>query len=221
MTHNFYTLTPNQQLIFQLKLAAGFILFNLVAGTVLFFIGLPLLIIMVFALSLSVMAPFIDVPSGVKAGNLVYYSPLLLGEKIRNNQLVLHSGCIFDYYFVFDKNHNAQQRKKQVFAAYIDGLLKIINEYEQNPPPQITIKATSYILNPRTAKKVGLTPVTQDAIQTLILYYNYLNLTCSLSMLNRKLTWPKLQKIQTYKGQLDVLIGKKEELLKLHEKLKA
>jgi hypothetical protein len=220
MTHTFYSLTPHQQRLFQFKLAAVFILFNFVVGTILFSIGLPFLILFVFALSLSIFAPFIDVPSGVNAGSLIYYSPLLIGEKIRNNRLVLHSGSLFDYYFVLDKNHSAQERRKCVFAAYIDGLLKLINQYENERPTQINIKATSYILNMRTAEKLGLKQIESDIIQRLILYFNFLNLTCALWLLNNKLTWPKMQRILTYEGELDTLIEKKANLIALQQRLK-
>jgi len=213
MEHRFYNLTLRQQRLFQLKLVGGFLVLNIVVGLLLLLIGLPFLIIFTFALSLSVVAPFGDVPSGVKSGSLQYYSPLLIGEKIRKQCLVLHSGSLFDYYFVLNKAHSAGERKKQVFAAYVDGLLNLINQYENKQPTQISIKATSYILNPRTANKLGLSPTSPDMIQRIILYFNYLNLTCALSLLNRKLTWPNMQKTVSYEGKLDTLIDKKNDLL--------
>jgi len=220
MKHAFYNLTKNQQRLFQLKLAATFILFNLFIGSFLLSVGLPFLILFAFALSLSVFAPFVDVPSGVKSGSLIYYSPLLIGEKVQNNRLVLHSGSLFDYYFVLNKKHNAQEKRKQVFSAYIDGLLKLIEQYENQQSTQITIKLTSYILNARTAEKIGLKQNGTDIIQRFILYFNFLNLTCALSILNNKLTWPNMQKIFTYEGKLDTLIRKKADLLKLQQRFK-
>ena len=219
MTHAFYNLTPQQQRQFQLKLAAGYLLFNVIVGALLFLVGLPFLILFVFALSLSVVAPFVDVPSGIKAGTLHYYSPMLIGEKIRNQRLVLHGGSLFDYYFVLDRTQSASQRRKAVYVAYIEGLLNLIEQYENQQPTQITIKATSYILNPRTAKKIGLKPVSADALQQWILYFNFINLTCAASLLNGKLTWPKLKQTSTYQGELDTLIGKKVDLQRLRQRL--
>ncbi len=221
MIHRFYSLPPKQQFIFQLKLALGFIVFNLAMGAVLFSVGLPVLSILVIALSLSVFAPFIDVPSGVKAGSLIYYSPLLIGEKIRKKRLVLHSGSLFDYYFVLNKTDSAQQKRKQVFTAYVEGLLTLIEHFEQQPQNGITVKASSYIINSRTASKLGLKAVNHDFIQRLILYFNAINLTCALSLLNNRLTWPNLLKVQTFEGTLDDLIAKKAHLIKLQKRLSA
>ena len=220
MTHSFYTLTPYQQRLFQFKLTAIFMFFNLLAGSFFLFIGIPFLILFLFALSLTVFAPFVDVPSGVKSGGLIYYSPLLIGEKVRNNRLVLHSGSLFDYYFVLDKSQSAKEKRKLIFFAYIDGLLKLISHYENQQPTKITIKLTSYILNPRTANKIGLKRKSTDMIQGLILYFNFINLTWALSLLNNKLTWPNMQKIFTYEGELDTLIEKKTELIDLQQRLK-
>jgi hypothetical protein len=217
--HTFYSLSPTQQLNFQLRLALVFILFNLGVGTVLFLINLPLLIPLIFTVSLLILAPFIDVPSGVKSGNFIYYSPLLMGEKIKKNRLVLHSGSLFDYYFVLDRKSNSQERKKNVFSANIEGLLKLINQYENNQPTHIKIKATSYIINPRTAKKLGLQKTDSDMLQYFILYLNFFNLTCALSLLNNKLTWPKISKTFTYEGDLDSLIAKKSNLIALQNRL--
>lgn len=219
MTHAFYDLTVNQQRWFQLKLTGVFILFNLVVGFALYWLGLWLLIPLVAGLSLSVFAPFVDVPGGVKAGSLIYYSPLLIGEKIKNQCLVLHSGSLFDYYFVLDRSHNAQQRRKSVFACYIDGLLNLIEQYEQQQPVDIKIRATSYILNRRTAKKIGLKPTEPDMLKRFILYFNFINLTCALSLLNCKLTWPDMRKISSFEGELDTLIAKKAELIALRARL--
>ena len=219
MNHPFFTLAPPEQKRIQLKLAAAFIGFNLIAGSLLFVIGLVPLIPFVFAFSLSVFAPFVDCPSGVKAGNLIYYSPLLVGEKIKKNRLVLHAGSLFDYYFVLDKDQSARERKKFVYQNYTQGLLAVIEEFESQRPTQITIKATSYILNPRTAKKLGLELVQTDILQRVILYFNFINLTFASSLLNKKLTWPKMNKIYTFEGKLDVLIEKKDELIALQAKL--
>jgi len=105
-----------------------------------------------------------------------------------------------------------------VFTAYIDGLLKLIERYQGQQPTDISIKATSYILNVRTANKIGLKRVRTDMIQSFILYYNFVNLTCAMSLLNKKLTWPKMQKIFTFEGKLDTLIEKKDELLALQKR---
>ncbi|ATC96590.1 hypothetical protein [Pseudoalteromonas tunicata] len=219
MKHSFYSLSNTEQAAFVLKLAALFILLNLVLGTLLYFCGLVFLSLFIFAISLSVFAPFVDVPSGVKSGSLRYYSTLLIGEKIKNNRLVLHGGSLFDYYFTLDFNQTAPERKKQVLSALIDGLLILIAEHEHGKPTAIRIHATSYILNPRTAKKLGLHVCQTDVIQQLILYFNFVNLTCSLSFLTGRLTLPNMKKIYSFEGELNALIANKAYLQRLHARL--
>ena len=221
MTHRFYLLTKRQQLILTLKLAGIFILFNLCVGIVLYLCGLAFLSLFVFAVSLSVFAPFVDVPSGVKSGSLLYYSPLLIAEKVKNNRITLHSGSLFDYYFTLDFNQAAAERKKQVFTCYVDGLLALIAQYERKQPTSLRLKATSYILNPRTANKLGLTLRPVDPLQRFILYFNIINLTCALSLLKGKLTWPNMASIYTFEGTLDELIANKVYLVALKNKLSA
>lgn len=221
LEHGFYRLSLLQQRLFFIKLIGLFLLFNLTVALLLIWLGLWALIPFVFAFSISVVAPFVDIPSGIKAGSLNYYSPLLIGEKEKDHCLVLHGGSLFDYYFVLDKTMTAKQRKKLVFVGYIEGLLSLIAQYEQQKNTSIKIKATSYILNARTANKVGLRPTKPDGIQRFILYFNFINLTCSLSLLNGKLTWPDMGKILSFEGELDHLITKKAELQTLRQRLGA
>ena len=220
MKHRYYALTKGQQRLFLFKLTGLLLGFNLLIAMVLLVSGLAFLSLFIFALSLSVFAPFVDVPSGVKNGSLVYYSPLLIAEKIKHNAITLHSGSLFDYYFSLDFTQSAQARKKQVFQAYVDGLLTLINQYEHQPPDHIQINATSYILNPRTARKLGLQITKTNLIQQFILYFNFINLTCALSLLKGQLTLPKMNQIYSFNGQLSTLIANKPYLLKLKEKLK-
>ncbi|KPH94603.1 hypothetical protein AMS58_11430 [Pseudoalteromonas porphyrae] len=220
MEHTFYLLTRQQQHAFQLKLAGLFIVGNLVLAGLFFMLSVLFLSIFAVSISLSVFAPFIDIPSGIKAGSLKYYSPLLIGEKVKNARLVLHGGSLFDYYFVLNSKDSAQQRTKQVFSGYIEGLLTLISEYENHQPTHITLKASSYIINPRTANKLGLRQVETDPLQRLILYFNFINLSCAMSLIKGKFTLVNMKKVYTFEGDLDVLITKKQYLVKLQQRIK-
>lgn len=219
MKHPYFELTPEQQKAAQLKFACFFLMFNLTVGTLLFFMGMGGLVLLVFALALSIYAPFLDVPSGIKAGNLNYFSPMLIGEKVKDGKLVLHGGSLFDYYFLLDKFDCPLAKKKQTYLMLIDGMLNLITQHENNIPTNITIKATSYVLNHRTAHKLGLQSASPDWFRRLILYYNFFNLTCCLSLLNSKLTWPNVHRVQSFQGELDALIAKKPQLLSLRKRL--
>ncbi|MBU2893134.1 hypothetical protein KO495_07310 [Colwellia sp. D2M02] len=219
MEHSFYLFSRRQKIMFYLKLVSLFILINVFIGALLFFCGLSGFSLLFLAISLTVFAPFVDVPSGMKNGSLLYYSPLLIAEKMKNNQLVLHSGSLFDYYFALDFTSTAQERKRRVFIANIKGLLALIAQYEQQNSTNIRIKVTSYIINPRTANKLGLQRQKTDFIQLFILYFNFVNLTCAMSLLKGKFTLPNLKQVYTFEGELDVLIANKAYLQGLQKRL--
>jgi len=71
------------------------------------------------------------------------------------------------------------------------------------------IKGTTYILNDRTANKIGLKIIKTNITQKLILIYNYVNLLISNSIAKRKISFPKLNKIKTFESDLNELIERK------------
>lgn len=219
MQHRFYLKTAKQQQVIQWQIIGAAILLNIILAGLFFSLNLAFMALIIVAISLSIIAPFIDVPAGVKSGSLRYYSPLLIGEKVKNDILTLHSGSLFDYYFVLTKGTCRTERKKQVFRAYLQGLLNLIEQYDTLDPSGIKIKATSYIINARTAEKIGLRKVKVDFIQSLILVYNYFNLLLTLSFMHAKLSSPKLSKMSSFEGDLVDLIDKKEYLLALKNRL--
>ncbi|GAA0810918.1 hypothetical protein GCM10009111_02630 [Colwellia asteriadis] len=78
---------------------------------------------------------------------------------------------------------------------------------------------TSYIINPRTANKLGLQRQKTDFIQLFILYFNFVNLTCAMSLLKGKFTLPNLKQVYTFEGELDALIANKAYLQGLQKRL--
>jgi hypothetical protein len=217
--HPFFVKTQKQQYMIQLKILTYAVFINIILGSVFVLIGTGFLIFVSFVITLSIVAPFIDVPSGIKNGSLNYYSPLLIGETVKNGILKLHAGTLFDYYYVFSKKTSHSERKKQAFKGYIEGLVNLIELYETTRPNPIKIKATSYIINSRTAKKIGLRKVKTNLLGRFILYFNYFNLLCSLSLMNGKLSFPKLNNVRSFEGELDELIGKKDYFLALNNRL--
>lgn len=219
MEHRFYEKTLKQQHIIQFKILGPAILFIIVLGGVFYLLDVSFLIFIGFSITLSIIAPFIDVPSGVKSGSLKYYSPILIGESVKNGILKLHVGTLFHYYYVLNKRTSRTERKKQAFRGYIQGLISLIEEYEITRPNAIKIKATSYIINKRTAEKIGLCKVKTDFLGHLILYFNYFNLLCSLSLMNTKLSFPNLSDMCSFEGDLDDLISKKNYLIALKNRI--
>jgi hypothetical protein len=217
--HKFYLKTEKEQQRIQLKIAGGAILFNLILLLFLFAIGLPLLSFLSISITLSIIAPFFDTPSLAKQGEIIYYSPLFLTEKEKNGVITIHGGTLFDYYYVIDRSLNGTQRTNLIIKGYLDGLLGLIEEYEDKAPDLIKIRGTSYIINERTANKIGLKKVKTNFLQSLILSFNYFNLMSSYSLAKAKLSFPNLRNIHTFEGSLEELMKQKTYLLRLRKLL--
>jgi len=218
LEHPFFQKSRMEQKRFQRNLALVSMLLLIVAGGALFLVGLLPLIIVVFAILLSIIAPFFDVPGLVRVGKLRYCSPFLLCEAEKNGKVVLHAGTLFDFYIMFTKDMSAQDRKRLVLSGMIDGLSHLIEHYEKSHRTDVTVRVTSYILNERNAAKLGLERRPTDVVQTLILYYNFFNLMASYSLLNRRLRFPSVKSVQTFEGSMAELIKRKPYLEKLRER---
>jgi len=175
--------------------------------------------ILTFAITLSIIAPFFDMPSLKKNGRMLYYSPLFITEKPKNGLIKIHGGTLFDYYFVIDKKMNGKQRTNVIIQQYLDGLLKLIEQHENNK--EMKIRGTSYIINKRTAEKIGFKIVETDILQKIILIYNYFNILISNSIAKNKLSFPKLNKTITFDTDVSQLLERKNYIKKLNKSLKS
>lgn len=148
---------------------------------------------------------------------MIYYSPLFITEKLKNGLIKIHGGTLFDYYFVIDKKMNGKQRTNFIIQQYLDGLLQLIEKYENNK--KIKIQGTSYIINERTAEKIGFKIVETNILQKLILIYNYFNILASNSIAKNKLSFPNINKTKTFETDMSQLIERKEYIEKLNKSL--
>lgn len=167
------------------------------------------------AMSLSVIAPFFDVPNMVRSGKLKYYSLFLLAEKERNGIIKLHGGTLFDYYYTLPEKFNGQQRTRLILSEMLKGLLNLTHEKDEN----IRIRVTSYILSERTAHKIGLQPIQTSFIQTLILTFNSINIAFSLYLSTKKWQWPKINRIRSFEGTIADIKANKSRINQLINKL--
>ncbi|MDZ7693685.1 MAG: hypothetical protein U5K69_21630 [Balneolaceae bacterium] len=165
-------------------------------------------------------APFIDLPMGKKSGKFIYYSPLFITEKEKNNQVTVHGGTLFDYLFTISPNIKGRERTRFVLYGYISGLINFISQHENQDKDHLKVRGTSYIINPRTAARFGLQPVQKDFLQVLILLFNYIPITISYSFLKQELRFPKISDVQTYEGTFSEIAAHKEELVRLKNRLK-
>lgn len=181
--------------------------------TRLYFIGF-----VIVAISLSVIAPFFDMPALKKSGKMVYYSPLFIAEQPKNGCIKVHGGTLFDYCFVIDKTLNGKQRTDFIIQQYLSGLLALIENHKTDK--HLTIHGTSYILNERTAEKIGFKTVKTDTLQHIILAYNYVNILISGSIAKNKLAFPKLKHTKTFEAEISRLQEHKVYIETLHSALK-
>lgn len=218
--HRFYARPRAAQRRFQRKL-------GLLALGLLAVLGIPAMLwgwyalpALALVLLLTVLAPFFDVPSMVRRGKLIYHSPLFLAEPPRKGHIRIHGGTLFDYYFVLDRSLSGHQRTRFILRCYVEGLLDLIHTYEPSSEP-LTIKGTSYIINRRTARRVGLRPVRTAPGQLLILLFNAVNLSCAYSLAKAQPALPPLHRVRTFEGQLGELAQQKDFLQRLHRQLQS
>lgn len=112
---------------------------------------------------------------------------------------------------------NGKQRTDFIIQQYLDGLLHLIEKYEKNK--RMKIRGTSYIINKRTAEKIGFEIVETDVLQKIILIFNYFNILISNSIAKNKLSFPKLNKTKTFDADVSQLLKRKEYIEKLNKSL--
>ena len=218
MNHRFYNKSnreKNSILLLVAALTLTIIGFSIIISI---YSGIYLISILTFSITLSIAAPFFDIPSLKKSGRIIYYSSLFLTEKPKNGLVKIHGGTLFDYYFVIDRKMNGKQRTDFIIQQYLEGLLSFIEEHKNDK--QIKIHGTSYIINERTAEKIGFKTVETDVLQKVIITYNYFNLLISNSIAKKELAFPNLSKTKTFETEIGQLIERKEYLERLNKSLK-
>lgn len=217
MNHKFYNKNKKEQNRILIVIAICSLIILLLSVIISIYLGIYLIGILTFAITLSIIAPFFDMPFLKKNGRIIYYSPLFITEKLKNGLIKIHGGTLFDYYFVIDKKMNGKQRTNFIIQQYLDGLLQLIEKYENNK--KIKIQGTSYIINERTAEKIGFKIVETNILQKLILIYNYFNILASNSIAKNKLSFPNINKTKTFETDMSQLIERKEYIEKLNKSL--
>ena len=201
--HQFYGLPEEQRRAFQLRLGA-IVAVGLLACGALFYVIWPGLLVVIFlamGVTLSVVAPFFDVPAMVRRGKLRYYAPFLLAEPVKDGVMTLHGGTLFDYYFTLAPAATGAQRRRRVVRGYLEGLLAILDDQ----PDPVVLRGTSYIIRQATAKRLGFRSVPTEGLRGLVLILNFLPLTVSLSYVRRTLTWPRLRRMSTFEATVGEL----------------
>ena len=124
---------------------------------------------------------------------------------------------MFDYLFVLNRNDPPSTRSRMILLSYVRGMLALIKEYDNEP--DTIVEGTSYIINARTAAKVGLSQVPTNGLQKIIIMLNYLVLTASYSLVKSKLSFPKISDVKTYKATIADILNQQHFLIYLEKKL--
>jgi len=208
MNHRFYLKSNKEQVQIQLKIGLTALVFNSAVFVLSIYSGWYLLFFLILAITLSIVAPFIDIPHLKKSGKLIYHSNLFIAEKAKNDLVKIHGGSLFDYVFVLDKSLTGMERKNYILKQYLEGLLSLMKDFEGHKT--IKIQGTTYFLNKRTLNRFGFKTVPTNSIQKFILIYNYFNILISNSVAHKRLTFPKLRNISTFECEIGDLINRKE-----------
>ncbi|UCS91775.1 hypothetical protein KZP23_13615 [Echinicola marina] len=220
MEHRYYIKSRGQQIQIQFLIGFAALLLVLLVFWVSWSTGIYLIGVLVFTIVLSIIAPFFDVPSLRESGKLRYHSLLFLSEKPKNGIVQIHGGTLFDYVFVIDGKLHGKERQRLIIQQYLEGLLHLIEEIESQQSDDMIIRGTSYIINERTARKMGFKTVKTDFLQKLILLYNFFNVLISASIAKGRFTLPKLRDTRTFEASLHELVKRKVYISNLNEKFK-
>lgn len=217
LKHRFYRKSKKDQNRILAIIAIGAIIFIFLSIIISLKLDFYLIGILTFTITLSIIAPFFDMPSLKKRGKMIYYSPLFIAEKPKNGVIKIHGGTLFDYYFVIDKKMNGKQRTNFIIQQYLQGLLCLIEKH--GAENEMKIRGTSYILNNRTVEKLGFEVIQTDSSQKIILLYNYFNILISNSIAKNKLSFPNLNRTKTFETDFKQLIERKDYIEKLNNAL--
>ena len=196
-----------------LLVLAILVLAALAIGTGLYALGFLVFI------PLQIAAPFLDTPAGIRKGTLRYAAPLCIIQPIKEKGYILHGGTLFDYWYVLRPYPSFRFRKKRLLYDMVSGLRQEAERAQSEGRLDQFVRGTSYFINPRTAQRFGLQPVSRDLGQTLILWFNAFQITAAYSLIVGRLAWPPLHRVQTYEGSWRTIRENRKLLKALEDRL--
>jgi hypothetical protein len=220
MNHKFYSKSKKEQNQILMKIGFGALFLNVIMLAIAVMTSWYFIAVLSVIMTLSIIAPFFDVPALRKKGKLIYHSALFIVEEEKKGVIIIHGGTLFEYVFVLDKSLSGKQRTNFILQKYLEGLLNLIEDCEKKHNTSVKIKGTSYVLNERTAGKIGLSIIKTDLLQTLILIFNYPNILISNSIAKGKVAFPRIGQIKSFESEMKELINRKEFIRDLSNKLK-
>lgn len=154
-------------------------------------------------------APFIDTPSGRQSGKLVYYGPLLIGEKARRGKVVLHGGTLFDYIFTLDELKPGRERTAAVIFGIKSGLENLA---AGDLADETVLEGTSYFAGERTIRRYGFRTAPISFFRFAILVFNYPLLIVAKRYVKGRWEFPSPGNFRTFRGTVGELRRRLHEL---------
>lgn len=178
---------------------------------------LPIPCLLLTALTL---ASFFDVPSMVRQKKMAYLSPMLLVETTSNDQMVLHGGTLFDYWFVLDAKAPPMARKQAVLTSYLQGLLNLLDD-TIDLAPEHEFEITTYFIAERTATRMGFTSHPPKPLTSLMLVMNWLPLMISQQRVTGTWRMPRLSNMRTMRATLGTVRQSRKNITRLLARLQS
>lgn len=219
MEHPFYALPIRQRRIFTIKVVAILLCSVSALVTVGVLTEAYWLCVLLPVPILQIAAPFLDTPSAKASGRLVYYSPLFIAEPTRGGAVILHGGTLFDYWFVFGEGQSAQERRRLVLLDYVRGLRRLAHAHLDDGAATFEIRATTYFLSPRTARKIGFSEARTDWGHAAMLWANAIPVMLAYSLVQRRLRVPPLHRVHTFVTPVEGLVENLPYLERLETRL--
>jgi hypothetical protein len=165
---------------------------------------------------------FLYTPLFKLTGGYAYYSPMLLGYMVNEQQIDLHSGTSFDYLFVFRNQRAGVSLRNKLLMYHCEGLLNIISQIENKRIPEsVQIVGTSYFFNERTLQKLGFQIEKASLFYRANLFINFIDLFWMYSLSHGKVSFPALWDAKKAAIKGDKLVAQKKHLEMLYARLKS
>lgn len=216
--HKFYLKSKSQQNLYFTLLIGGLCLVVLFIGLLSWYFDNYFINVLIPILALNV-APFLDVPMGKRKGRFMYFSACFITEWHPDGRLILHGGTLFDYWFTIDKRMSAKERLRLILKLYLEGLLNLINYFEEKKEADIRIIGTTFFINKRNLNRLGFEVVPTSVFQALLIGINYFTISGALSFVNRSLTFFSFKNMYSFETDLSTLSDKKEIITQLYKHL--
>lgn len=161
---------------------------------------------------------FLLSPLMTLTGVYQYLSPMLLVYTPNDKRYDLHNGTSFDYMFAYGKQNGGLSWQNQLLKYYLEGLLRVIQEIEENKLPEtVEVRGSSYFFSSRTAESLGFEVQSTGGAEKFNILINYVDLVWMYSLSKGRLRFPRLKEVKTASTTGKNLIAKKQKIVQIKQ----